>query len=238
MAAAVTCGRSIVRDLYGPREGARVMSRALTGLGVIAVASPVCGGLLVERFGWHAALLALAVFGAVTLATIAVAMRETVPQKSRDATRPAQILRNWKSVVANPTFRAWAALSGCTYGGLYVMLAGSSFVFIDVLGVGRATSARSSARSRSPTSAAPCSAASSCAATACAAPSVAAPGSRSSAAWARRRSASPEFTRSGRSCCRNTFMRSATASISRAARPARSAPSPRRPERRRRSRAS
>ena len=138
MAAAVTCGRSIVRDLYAPREGARVMSRGLTGLGVIAVASPMCGGLLVERFGWHAALLALAVFGAVALATIAVAMRETVPQKHRDATRPAQILRNWKSVVANPTFRAWAALSGCTYGGLYVMLAGSSFVFIDVLGVGRA----------------------------------------------------------------------------------------------------
>jgi DHA1 family bicyclomycin/chloramphenicol resistance-like MFS transporter len=30
MAAAVTCGRSIVRDLYEPGEGARVMSRALS----------------------------------------------------------------------------------------------------------------------------------------------------------------------------------------------------------------
>jgi DHA1 family bicyclomycin/chloramphenicol resistance-like MFS transporter len=39
------------------------MSRGLTGLGVIAVAAPICGGLVVERFGRHAALLALAPFG-------------------------------------------------------------------------------------------------------------------------------------------------------------------------------
>lgn len=138
MAAAVTCGRSIVRDLYEPAEGARVMSRALTGLGVIAVASPLCGGFIVEAFGWRAALLALSLFGAFALAAVALRLRETVPTKSLDALRPARLLGNWKAVVGNPTFRAWAALSGCTYGGLYCMLAGSSFVFIGVLGVGRA----------------------------------------------------------------------------------------------------
>jgi len=138
MAAAVTCGRSIVRDLYEPRDGARVMSRGLTGLGFIAVASPICGGLVVERFGWHAALLALAVFGAVAHAAVAFALVETIPARRRDATQPAQILRNWSEVVGDPTFRAWAALSGCTFGGLYCMLAGSSYVFINVLGVGRA----------------------------------------------------------------------------------------------------
>jgi DHA1 family bicyclomycin/chloramphenicol resistance-like MFS transporter len=138
MAAAVTCGRSIVRDLYEPQEGARVMSRALTGLGVIAVASPLLGGLLVEAFGWHVALLALSLFGAVALGTVACSLDETVPAKNLDATRPSHILGNWSSVLADPTFRAWAALAGCTYGGLYCMLAGSSFVFIGVLGVGRA----------------------------------------------------------------------------------------------------
>ncbi|MEO8835485.1 MAG: multidrug effflux MFS transporter [Caldimonas sp.] len=138
MAAAVTCGRSIVRDLYEPHEGARVMSRGLTGLGFIAVASPLSGGLLVERFGWHGALLALACFGALALALIAWQLRETAPRRNLGATAPAQIVRNWAEVVGNPTFRAWAALSACTYGGLYSMLAGSSFVFINVLGVGRA----------------------------------------------------------------------------------------------------
>ena len=137
MAAAVTCGRSIVRDLYEPADGARVMSRALTGLGFIAVASPLCGGLIVEAFGWRAALLALSLFGAFALAVVALRLSETVPTRSLDALRPARVASNWAAVVGDPTFRAWAALSGCTYAGLYCLLAGSSFVFIGVLGVGR-----------------------------------------------------------------------------------------------------
>jgi DHA1 family bicyclomycin/chloramphenicol resistance-like MFS transporter len=137
MAAAVTCARSIVRDLHEPQTGARLMSKALTGLGVIAVLSPIVGGLVVEAFGWHATLLALAVFSAVTLAFVAFRFEETVPRRDPDATRPAAIARNWTEVCADPTFRAWALLSGCTFGGLFAMLAGSSFVFIGILGVGR-----------------------------------------------------------------------------------------------------
>ncbi|HZV93707.1 MAG TPA: multidrug effflux MFS transporter [Caldimonas sp.] len=139
MAASVTCGRSIVRDLYDPAAGARMMSSALTGLGCIAVLSPLIGGALVEAFGWHAAMLAPAIFGAFTLAMIAWRLEETVPTLDATATRPANIVRNWRRVCANPTFRAWALLSACTYGGLFCMLAGSSFVFIGMLGVERAT---------------------------------------------------------------------------------------------------
>jgi MFS transporter, DHA1 family, multidrug resistance protein len=137
MAAAVTCGRSIVRDLYEPAPGARMMSRALTGLGVIAVLSPLVGGVVVEAFGWHATLLVLAVFGAVSLLDVALRLPETIPRRDPGATRPARVLRNWAEVVGDPTFRAWALLSGCTFGGLFCMLAGSSFVFIRIFEVGR-----------------------------------------------------------------------------------------------------
>jgi DHA1 family bicyclomycin/chloramphenicol resistance-like MFS transporter len=137
MAAAVTCGRAIVRDLYQPHEGARVMSRALSGLGVIAMLSPMSGGLLVHWFDWHAALLAVALFGAATLAFIAWRYEETVPERNPQATRIAPLLRNWGVVLRHPTFRAWTLLSGFAYGGLFFLLAGSSFVFIDVLGSSR-----------------------------------------------------------------------------------------------------
>jgi DHA1 family bicyclomycin/chloramphenicol resistance-like MFS transporter len=137
MAAAVTCGRSIVRDLFQPHEGARVMSKALSGLGLIAMASPVLGGLLVHWIDWHAALLAVALFGAGTLATIAWHYEETVPARNPQATRIGPMLANWTAVLRNPTFRAWTLLSGFAYGGLFFLLAGSSFVFIDVLGTSR-----------------------------------------------------------------------------------------------------
>ena len=137
MAAAVTCGRSMVRDLFQPHEGARVLAKALGGLGVIAMLSPLLGGVLVQWLSWHAALMVLAVFGAVTLAIVAWRFEETVPQRNPKATHLKPLLQNWGSVLANPSFRAWAALLACAYGGLFTMLAGSSFVFINVLGASK-----------------------------------------------------------------------------------------------------
>ncbi len=135
MAAAVTCGRSMVRDLFQPHEGARVMSRALGGLGVIALLSPALGGLLLQWLSWHAALLATALFGAITLAFIALRFEETLVRRDPRATQLVPLLNNWRSVLRHPSFRAWTALLCCTYGGLFTILASSSFVFIDVLGL-------------------------------------------------------------------------------------------------------
>ena len=137
MASAVTCGRSIVRDLYQPHEGARAMSRALGGLGAIALLSPIVGGLLVQWSGWHAAMLMTALYGAGVLAFIALRFEETVPLRDPLATQPARVLRNWRELASHPTFRAWTALLCCSYGGLFVVLAGSSFVYINVLGTSR-----------------------------------------------------------------------------------------------------
>ncbi|MBC7716462.1 MAG: multidrug effflux MFS transporter [Pseudorhodobacter sp.] len=137
MAAAVTCGRSIVRDLFVPQEGARVMSRALSGLGVIAAVSPLLGGWLVQAWNWHAVLLMLALFGAGTLAYIAWRFEETVPALNPNATQIRPMLRNWRHVLSHPTFRAWTALISCSYGGLFLFLASSSFVYIEVLGLSR-----------------------------------------------------------------------------------------------------
>lgn len=137
MAAAVTGGRSIVRDLYAPAEGARVMSRALTGLGVIAFVGPLLGGLIASHFAWSAVLLVLAVYGVVTLAYVALRFEESIPQRDPSATQPGPWWRNVRAVAAHPTFRAFCLLSAASYGGLFVMLASSSFVLIEVLGLSR-----------------------------------------------------------------------------------------------------
>jgi MFS transporter, DHA1 family, multidrug resistance protein len=137
MAAAVTCGRSMLRDLYDPHEGARVMSRAAMGLGLIAMASPLVGGVLVQWVSWRAALLALSLFGAGTLAFIAWRFRETLQLRNPRATQLRPLLHNWRHVAAHPGFRAWTALLCFSYGALFLFLASSSFVFIDVLGASR-----------------------------------------------------------------------------------------------------
>jgi DHA1 family bicyclomycin/chloramphenicol resistance-like MFS transporter len=134
MGAGVMCARAIVRDLYQPTEGASVMSKGLSGLGIIACATAPLGGLLTALFSWHAALLALAVFGAVTLGLVAWRFEETVRHKNPHALQWATLLRTWLTILRNPTFLAFTALTVGSYCGLFTFLAASSFVFIQILG--------------------------------------------------------------------------------------------------------
>ena len=64
MAALVVCARASVRDLYSPVDGMRVLSRGLSGLGLVALASPLIGAAMVAYFSWHAAFIAIGIFAA------------------------------------------------------------------------------------------------------------------------------------------------------------------------------
>ena len=134
MGAAVVCARAIVRDLYPPAQGARVMSKGLSGLAVVACLSAPLGGLLSDLYNWRVALAVLAVFGAGCLAVIVLRYEETAPQKNLQALRPTVLLATWWTILRNPTFAAFSALSVSSYGGLFTFLASSSFVFIKVHG--------------------------------------------------------------------------------------------------------
>jgi DHA1 family bicyclomycin/chloramphenicol resistance-like MFS transporter len=137
MGAAVMGARAIVRDLYTPETGARVMSKGLTGLGIIACICAPLGGLLSDLLGWRFALTTLTVFGGATLTLVAWRFQETVPRKNPLALRPGTLLSTWLMIVRNPTFLTWSALSTASYAGLFTFLASSSFVFIKVLGLTR-----------------------------------------------------------------------------------------------------
>jgi DHA1 family bicyclomycin/chloramphenicol resistance-like MFS transporter len=92
---------------------------------------------VVQWLDWHWALLMLALFGAGTLAYVGWRYEESLVQCNRDATRPGPLWRNWVTVAKNPSFRAWTTLLSLAYGGLFVILAASSFVYIEVLGVSK-----------------------------------------------------------------------------------------------------
>ena len=104
MGAAVMCARAIVRDAYTPAQGARTMSKALSGLGVIACVCAPLGGLLSDLYNWRVALLAVAVFGAVCLGVVALRFTETLARKNPLALQAASLVRTWGSIIRHPTF--------------------------------------------------------------------------------------------------------------------------------------
>ena len=137
MGAAVMGARAIIRDLYSPEIGARVMANAMAGLGVIACMAPTVGGLVAQWLGWRWALSVVTLFGTICVSVMALRFEESVPQRNPRALQPRILLKNWLSIVRHPTFIAYTALSTFAYAGLFTFLASSSFVFIKVLGLSR-----------------------------------------------------------------------------------------------------
>lgn len=138
LSAAVVCGRATIRDLYAPEHGARVMAHASTGIGLVALAGPIIGGLTATYLGWRATLGVLMLAGLGTLAYVWLLLPETLPMARRQSVRSwAEMLSDWRQILRHPTFRAHAMLTSSTYGGLYVYLALSAFVFIEIHGVQR-----------------------------------------------------------------------------------------------------
>ena len=71
MGACVMAARAIVRDLYEPLQGAKVMSKAMTGLGLMACTSPPLGGFLSQHWGWRVAMVTVVTYALFTMGLVA-----------------------------------------------------------------------------------------------------------------------------------------------------------------------
>jgi DHA1 family bicyclomycin/chloramphenicol resistance-like MFS transporter len=135
LAAVVVCGRAMVRDLYEPREGAQVLARGLSGLGLIAIVSPLLGGMLADFYGWRSTLFAVTVISAAGLWMVWRGLPETLLLPDPRATSPRRLYDNYRSILSHPAFWAWSYISLSSYGGLFLILSGSPFIYIQWLGL-------------------------------------------------------------------------------------------------------
>jgi DHA1 family bicyclomycin/chloramphenicol resistance-like MFS transporter len=135
LACAVVVARAVLRDLFEPTQGAHVMALALSGLGVAALLSPLLGGQVTAWMGWRTTFVAVSAIGLGVMLFVALRLPETLPTANRQALRLGPLIHAWVDIGKHPMFRAWCLLVASSYGGLFTVLAGSAFVYIDVLGL-------------------------------------------------------------------------------------------------------
>lgn len=128
-------GRAAIRDIYPPRQAARMLALLASLIALAPALAPTLGGLLLARHGWGAIFVVLAVYGVVTLALLAFAMPESLPPERRQSVPPAQLLRNYRILMADIRFLGYTGTNAAIYGGLFAFLSGAPFVLIEVLGI-------------------------------------------------------------------------------------------------------
>jgi DHA1 family bicyclomycin/chloramphenicol resistance-like MFS transporter len=125
----------MVRDLFAPAEGARVLAASSTLLGIAPLLGPIAGGLLVAVFDWRSAFALLLLLSLALGVFTLMRLRETNLAPNPRALQPGPMLRTYAAVLRSPTWHAYTWTASASYAGLFAFISGGSFVLIRVLDV-------------------------------------------------------------------------------------------------------
>jgi drug resistance transporter, Bcr/CflA subfamily len=133
-AAGVTA-MSMVRDLFTARESAKIYSMLMLVLAISPLAAPTFGGFLAASLGWQWVFAALAVIGASILTVAWRYLPETHRPDVTQSLRPLPILRDYYTILRHPQFYTYVLAGAVAFSGLFVYVAGSPIIFMEIFKV-------------------------------------------------------------------------------------------------------
>ena len=131
--AALVLARTVVRDVWKAEAGPAL---ALTMIGMLyaIVVAPIAGGLLIKLLGWRAPIALALVIGSLVLLLALLFFRESNHHLDPKAAHWRTLGGQYLDLLKGRQYRAYAVALACTYGAMFAVIAGSSAVFINLLG--------------------------------------------------------------------------------------------------------
>lgn len=124
-AGGVVISRSIATDLYAGRELARFFSVLGSVQGIVPVAAPVIGGLLLAVTDWKGIFAVLLGIG-IALLVMTLAFRESLAQRSRSI---AASFKGYAPVLRNRSSMRYMGVQAMAMGVMFSYISASPFIF-------------------------------------------------------------------------------------------------------------
>lgn len=122
--------RSMIRDLYGSTQAARMLSTLMVIMAVAPIAGPLAGGGLLKLASWHMIFWLMAAIGAVLFLAV-LTLPESLPAEKRAVSASlGAAFTSYLSLLRNTTFLRYTLCVTCFYVAVYAFITGSSFVYI------------------------------------------------------------------------------------------------------------
>lgn len=135
-AAGTVCSRAVVRDLFGPRDGARMLSALLLVMGAAPILAPIIGAQLLVLGDWYLSFVFLGLFGIACLYMVYRLMPETLPERSRTGSVAiGEVLKSYWRLLFHRQLLGFGLGSGFCFAGLFAYLGGVPLVMMEVYGV-------------------------------------------------------------------------------------------------------
>lgn len=130
---------AMVRDLFEPKESAKVFSMLILILGVSPLLAPTIGGYLAVHSGWASVFVVLAAIAIIILTVVFFKLPESHKADTSHVLHPMPIIRNYLSILREPQFYTYAISGAVGFSGLFVYLAASPTIFMEIFGVSEQT---------------------------------------------------------------------------------------------------
>jgi MFS transporter, DHA1 family, multidrug resistance protein len=127
--------RAVVRDLFEPRESARVFSLLLLVMGVSPILAPLFGGQIIGWFEWRVVFWVITVLALVGLGGVILRLPETHRQEYKRSLQLSKVLGVYWELLTDRIFVGYAVTGSLTMAGLYTYIVATPFVFIELFHV-------------------------------------------------------------------------------------------------------
>lgn len=133
--AAAVASVALVRDLFEPQERAKAFATIMLVIALSPMLAPTIGGYLIALAGWQTVFIFLAVMAVCILLLSYLFIPEVFVPEPGYSLKPVPILKGYFSVVKEPQFVTYALVSALIFSGLFVYVASSPIIFMELYGV-------------------------------------------------------------------------------------------------------
>ncbi|MCA1492358.1 multidrug effflux MFS transporter [Sinorhizobium alkalisoli] len=127
---------SIVRDVYGGRQMAEIMSLVMMVFMIVPVVAPSIGQLIMIFAEWHMIFVVIALFGLAVSAPVALRLRETLDPAYRRAFTAEVILDGFRIVLTNRLALSYTLAISVLLGGLFGFVNSAQQILVGIYGLG------------------------------------------------------------------------------------------------------
>lgn len=130
---------TMVRDFFEPQEIAKVISLLILVLSVSPLLAPSIGGILATSLGWQSIFLVLILIVMIVITIIFLRLPQGYQADPTVSLRLVPIISTYLKVLKEPRFHTYALAGALSMTGLFVYIAASPIIFLDVFQVTKTT---------------------------------------------------------------------------------------------------
>lgn len=132
---ALVAARAMVRDFFPVEESVRIFSYLVLMIGLSPLLAPTVGGFVTAHLGWQWIFIILSLIAIIILLVCAFFLPEGREPDPSISLGFKPVIRTFIDVIREPQFRVYTLSGAFAFAALFVYVAGSPLIFLEIFHV-------------------------------------------------------------------------------------------------------